>query len=107
MPDVHALYVQVNQILDDPDETLEDFGLRLRKALADDAIQNVILDLRNNNGGNTFDYIELLRTLIGFSQRDGRGLYVIIGRTYIRLPRISLPILKGSRHPCSSVSRRV
>jgi tetratricopeptide (TPR) repeat protein len=80
MPEARALYVQVNQVLDDPDETLEKFGLRLRNVLKDDKIRNVILDLRHNNGGNTFDYVELLRTLIGFSQEDGRTLYVIIGR---------------------------
>ena len=80
LPDAHAIYVQVNQIGDDPDETLEAFGQRLRIVLKSDDIRNVILDLRNNNGGNTFDYVELLRTLIGFSQEDGRSLYVIVGR---------------------------
>jgi hypothetical protein len=80
MPDAHAVYVQVNQIGDDPNETLQAFGLRLRSVLQDDKIRNVILDLRNNNGGNTFTYVELLRTLIGFSQKDGRALYILIGR---------------------------
>jgi tetratricopeptide (TPR) repeat protein len=80
LPDALALYVQVNQIFDDRDETLEAFGLRLRSALQDPSIRNVILDLRNNNGGNTYDYVELLRTLIGFSQESGRHLYVVVGR---------------------------
>lgn len=80
MPDAQAEYVQVNQIADDPDETLEAFGLRLRNVLKDESIHNVILDLRNNNGGNTFTYVELLRTLISFSSQDGHLLYVLIGR---------------------------
>ena len=103
MPDVHALYVQVNQIADDPDETLEAFGLRLRVVLKDEKIRNIILDLRNNNGGNTFTYVELLRTLIGFSTQDGCTLYVLIGRGVYSaaanlatdLERLASPIFVG------------
>jgi hypothetical protein len=80
LPEAHALYVQVNRILDDPEETLEAFGVRVRGVLEDEHIRSVILDLRNNNGGNTFTYVELLRSLIAFSQRKGRRLYVLIGR---------------------------
>jgi Peptidase family S41 len=103
LPDASALYVQVNQMLDDRSETLKDFGLRLRSALQDPGIRNVILDLRNNNGGNTFLYVELLRTLIGFSQAEDRRLYVIIGRgTYSAagnlstdLERLAAPVFIG------------
>jgi tetratricopeptide (TPR) repeat protein len=102
-PEAQALYVQVNQIADDRDETLEAFGLRLRGALKDDRIRNVILDLRHNNGGNTFYYVELLRTLIAFSQQDGRTLYVIIGRgvysaaanLVMDLERLAAPVFVG------------
>jgi tetratricopeptide (TPR) repeat protein len=80
LPEAHGLYVQVNQIADDADETLAAFGKRLRGALADSAIRNVVLDLRHDNGGNTFFYVELLRTLIAFSAGDSRTLYVVIGR---------------------------
>jgi hypothetical protein len=80
LPDARAVYVEVNQIADDPDETLEAFGVRLRKVLKDHSVRSVILDLRNNNGGNTFDYVELLRTLIGFSEDGGHSLYVLVGR---------------------------
>jgi tetratricopeptide (TPR) repeat protein len=103
LPEDHAIYAQVNQIADDPDETLDAFALRLRAALKDDKVRNVILDLRHDNGGNTFMYVELLRTLIGFSQRDGRQLYVVIGRgTYSAaanlatdLERLALPVFIG------------
>jgi tetratricopeptide (TPR) repeat protein len=102
-PDASTLYVQVNQIADDPDETLEAFGRRLRTALKDPTIRNVILDLRHDNGGNTFDYVELLRTLVAFSQEDGRKLYVIAGRgTYSAagnlatdLERLADPVFVG------------
>jgi hypothetical protein len=95
--------VQVNQIADDRDETLEAFGLRLRSAIKDDRIRNVILDLRHNNGGNTFYYVELLRTLVAFSQQDGRTVYVIIGRgvysaaanLVMDLERLAAPVFVG------------
>lgn len=103
LPQAHGLYVQVNQIADDPDETLEAFGKRLRGALETDAIRNVVLDLRHDNGGNTYTYVELLRTLIGFSAREGRTLYVVVGRgTYSAaanlatdLERLAAPVFVG------------
>lgn len=79
-PDANAVHIQFNQVADDPDETLAAFGLRLREALADPSIRAVIVDLRHNNGGNSFAYRELMRTLIAFSTRPDSRLYVIIGR---------------------------
>jgi len=103
LPEASAMYVQVNQIADDAGESLEAFGLRLRKALADRNISNLILDLRNNNGGNTFLYVELAKTLIGFSAEAGRTLYVIIGRNVYSaaanfvadLERLASPVFVG------------
>lgn len=78
-PDSRTFYVQVNQIAPGENETLPEFGLRLRRALSDNSTRNVVLDLRHNNGGNTFTYTELLRTLVSFTARGGK-LYVLIGR---------------------------
>ena len=78
-PDRATLYVQVNQIAPDEDETLPAFGVRLRQAIVQSGARNVVLDLRHNNGGNTITYTELLRTLVSFSAGGGK-LYVLIGR---------------------------
>jgi C-terminal processing protease CtpA/Prc len=43
-------------------------------------VDNVILDLRHNNGGSTPLYEELLRSLIAFSRAPGHTVYVLIGR---------------------------
>lgn len=75
-----AIYLQVNQIAPDPGETMAEFGLKLRRSLTDTPVKNVILDLRHNNGGNTFSYTELLRTLVGHTLNERNRLYVIIGR---------------------------
>lgn len=80
MPDARALYVQFSQVMDGKDEGLAAFGRSLRTALDDPNVDNVILDMRLNNGGNSFLYNELLRTLVAFSTRPGKQLYVLIGR---------------------------
>lgn len=80
LPEHDALYVQMNNVTDDPDETLAAFGRRLRGVLAEARPGNLIVDLRHNNGGSTSNYPEFLRTVIGFSQLPGSRVYVLIGR---------------------------
>jgi hypothetical protein len=80
LPESDAVFVQVNQIAPDPEESMAEFGLKIRRFLADTPVKNVILDLRHNNGGNTFTYTEMLRTLVAHSTKEGNRLYVIIGR---------------------------
>ncbi len=80
LPEARALYVQFSQVMDGKDEGLAAFGRSLRSRLDEPAVDNVILDMRLNNGGNSFLYNELLRTLIGFSTRPGKQIYVLIGR---------------------------
>ncbi len=102
-PDSATIYAQVNQIAPDEDETLPQFGLRLRTALAEGHARNLIVDLRHNNGGNTFTYPELLRTVISFSADEDHRLYVLIGRnTYsaaanftTELQRLARPVFVG------------
>lgn len=80
LPQHDALYVQVNNLVDEENETLAQFGRRVWTVLDSVRPANLILDLRHNNGGNTFLYTELLRTLTAFSRADGRQVYVLIGR---------------------------
>jgi hypothetical protein len=80
-PEYEAVYVQFNQVANGPDESIEAFALRLQKFLvAYPDVQNLIMDVRHNSGGNTYLTIPLLRTLIFFeTSREGR-LFTIIGR---------------------------
>ena len=80
IPDRSAIYVQVNNMAPDEGETLPEFGLRLRTALEELKPRSMVLDLRHNNGGNSFSYVELLRTITGFSTRSGNKVYALIGR---------------------------
>lgn len=80
LPEHDALYVQVNNLLDEEGETLAEFGRRLWTVLDKTRPKNLILDLRHNNGGTTQLYPELLRTLIAFSRISGNQVYALIGR---------------------------
>lgn len=80
LPEHDALYVQLNQLSDEREETLVEYALRLRSVLAETMPRNVILDMRHNDGGSTNLYPEFLRTMVGFSLLPGRRVYVLIGR---------------------------
>jgi hypothetical protein len=80
LPAQRALYVQVNNLKDDPKEKLADFGLRLNGIIKREAPRNLILDIRHNNGGTTQRYGELLRTLVAFSRDANHRVYVLQGR---------------------------
>ena len=112
LPESDAVFVQVNQIAPDPNESMAEFGLKLRRFLADTPVKNVILDLRHNNGGNTFTYTEMLRTLVAHSTTEGNRLYVIIGRGVYSatsnllsdLERLARPIFVGE--PSSGIGNQ-
>ncbi|MES1245806.1 MAG: hypothetical protein ABUT39_29635 [Acidobacteriota bacterium] len=83
LPEHDALYVQVNNLLDEEGETgetLAQLGRRLWTVIEKTSPKNLILDIRHNNGGTTQLYPELLRTLIAFSRISGNQVYVLIGR---------------------------
>jgi tetratricopeptide (TPR) repeat protein len=81
LPDGKTVYLQFNQVFDEPGNTIEQFAGKVRAALASSRIRNLIVDMRNNQGGNLNLFTPLLRSIITFeASRDGAGLYVITGR---------------------------
>jgi tetratricopeptide (TPR) repeat protein len=115
-----AVYVQINSIANDEDESLEAFVNRVGEEYADARVRNVILDLRHSPGGNGYLTPHLLRKLIHFdASPDKDNLYVIIGRNtfsashnlIVDLDRIAEPIFvgepSGSRPNAISESGRV
>ncbi|MBV9109090.1 MAG: tetratricopeptide repeat protein [Gemmatimonadetes bacterium] len=103
VPAHDAVYVQVNNLVDAPDETLAAYGRRLWTVLDTTRAANLILDIRHNNGGSTQLYPELLRSLIAYSRVPGRQVWVLIGRrTYSAagnfvtdLERLTDPVFVG------------
>lgn len=80
--DDRTLYVQFNQVQDAKDESLAAFASRLRKHVDTHSTQTLILDLRNNNGGEGSLLPDLEHVLIHFdASRPDARLYVLIGRT--------------------------
>jgi tetratricopeptide (TPR) repeat protein len=77
-----TLVLHFNLMVDKPDESLRAFSLRLRRLLDEQQIQNLIVDARNNYGGNQRLMWPLIRTLIHFeTTRPNPGLFVITSRT--------------------------
>jgi hypothetical protein len=76
-----TVYFQFNRVRDDPEESLAAFTARLFRFIEEHAVDRLVLDLRWNNGGNTFLELPLLHALIGSATINQRGkLFVIIGR---------------------------
>ncbi len=80
LSDGRTVYAQFNRVRDDPAESLADFTQRLFAQIESTGAERLVVDLRWNNGGNTFLMLPLVYGLIG-SRLNRRGaLYVIIGR---------------------------
>jgi tetratricopeptide (TPR) repeat protein len=81
LPDTRVVYFQFNSVRDDPSESLADFCARLFAFIDEREVDKLIVDLRWNNGGNTFLEMPLLHGLIRCGKINRRGrLFVIIGR---------------------------
>jgi tetratricopeptide (TPR) repeat protein len=80
LPQDRVAYFQFNRVRDDAAEPLADFSARLFAFIAAHDVEKLVIDLRWNQGGNTFLEMPLLHRLIG-SPINRRGqLFVIIGR---------------------------
>jgi hypothetical protein len=103
LPAHDAYFVQINNLLDTENETLDAYGQRLWADLQSGGHNNLILDLRHNNGGTTQHYSNLLRTVVAFSRDPARKVYVLLGRrTYSAaanfltdLERLADPVFVG------------
>lgn len=76
-----ALYVRIDGVMDTHDETFEHFTERVFATAADTGARTLILDLRDNPGGQGHLTRPLLHRLIASEafNRPG-GLYVLVGR---------------------------
>ena len=75
------LYLQFNAVAQEKSQSLEAFGVEVRQQLAKRGVDNLIVDLRHNSGGNGSILPPLTRALIHFKeQRAESKLFVIVGR---------------------------
>jgi hypothetical protein len=81
LPEHKAVYFQFNKVLNGQDETLALFTERVLKFLDEKDVEKVVIDMRWNNGGNTFLGHPLLLGLVANKKVNQRGrLFVILGR---------------------------
>jgi hypothetical protein len=75
------LYVQINAIADDKDETFGAFAVRLREFLETRDVDKLVLDLRFNGGGNNYLNRGLVLAVAGAGKINRYGrVFTIIGR---------------------------
>ena len=78
LPGDSIVWCQFDQVLDTEKESLLQFALRLRKALDEKQARVLIIDVRNNNGGNGNLLTTLVRTIVHFeTTRRGARTFVI------------------------------
>ncbi|MEP6743475.1 MAG: tetratricopeptide repeat protein, partial [bacterium] len=76
-----VVYFQYNRVINDEKEPLAAFTERLFKFINEHEVEKLVIDMRWNNGGNTFLSQPLLYSLIKSDKVNQRGkLFVIIGR---------------------------
>ncbi len=81
LPQAKALYVQFNQVINKENESINDFARRITNALGEHKAEYLIVDVRHNNGGNTYLYPPLLRALSYFeATHENGGIFILIGR---------------------------
>lgn len=76
-----VLYVQFNEVYDEEDESIAEFAGRLADTIAGDDIEALIVDLRNNRGGNGSLSRPLLHAILCSKLNEPGRLFTLVGRT--------------------------
>ena len=79
--DDRTLYVQFNQVMNDQNRSLKEYAAEMRSRLVERKPSRVILDVRHNNGGNSYLFPPIIDALLEWENADAsRKLYVLMGR---------------------------
>ena len=79
LPDHRTVYLQFNVVMDQPDEPMSAFASSLAKFLEENPVERLVLDTRNNPGGNNTLLRPLLVAIIRSKLNHRGGLYDLIG----------------------------
>ncbi|MCI0604059.1 hypothetical protein L0156_13745 [bacterium] len=92
-PDFDAVYFQFNRVLNKPDESLSDFSGRLRRFLSETKVRNLVVDVRNNHGGDGSLFQSVLKTLIHFeTTRENPQLFILTSRSTFSATQIFIKL---------------
>jgi hypothetical protein len=81
LPEHHSVYFQFNLVINGEGETLADFAGRLEAALDQPDVRRLVIDLRNNTGGDNTLLKPLLVALIRSKVNLRGGIFAIMGPT--------------------------
>jgi hypothetical protein len=76
----HTLYVQFNQVMNDPSESLAQFTKRLDDSIKVLTPKKIIIDVRHNNGGSYELADPMLIVMQNFKASPEAQLYILTGR---------------------------
>src|SRR6185503_14790082 len=80
-PTDKIVYAQVNRIWNTTEESLAGFAKKLSALINENDVEKLVIDLRGNNGGNTFSGWFFVNELLHNDKINKKGhLFVIIGR---------------------------
>ncbi len=82
LPQGNAVYFQFNQVLDTPEESIEAFSARLDAYLRQRRPRLLVVDVRNNNGGDASLLDPLVGALQDFERRDSTAKLLVITGPY-------------------------
>jgi len=81
LPATKIVYAQVNRIWNTAEGSLKDFGVKLSSFINENDVEKLIVDLRGNNGGNTFSGWDFVNELLHNDKINKKGhLFIVIGR---------------------------
>ena len=82
LPRRNAVYWQFNQVQDKTGQNLEQFATQLRDTLRATKARNLIIDVRQNDGGRSFKLPPVIRAIIAFQESSpDHETFVLIGRS--------------------------
>ena len=81
LKDQKVLYIQLNQVLDMQEKPLVQFFQEVVSAAGTNDVEKLVLDLRQNGGGNNGLVPQIVRPIIQLEKLDQKGkFFVLIGR---------------------------
>ncbi|MGB7202463.1 MAG: tetratricopeptide repeat protein [Pyrinomonadaceae bacterium] len=81
LKDQKVLYIQLNQVLDMPEKPLAQFFQEIVSAARTNDVEKLVLDVRQNAGGNNGLVPLIVRPIIQLEKLDQKGkVFVLIGR---------------------------
>lgn len=92
-------YVQFNQVMNDPAESLASFARRLGDSLRRVTPMHLVIDVRHNNGGNAMLLDPLLMELKQYKDRPSTRITIITGRNTFSACQIFISRADALLHP--------